>query len=378
MATTILGKVGLTPKGAWAEGTTYERLDVVSNGGSSYMSLQDNNTAALTDTSKWLQIAAKGDAFTYEDFTEAQISVLQKPATDAAAKANNVNATIADDTFIVTDRNGTQHTLSLANEATVGQLLSEVDGRISKMWINVMAEQTSALEVNGVKVVLPAHRSVLIKDPYSLLTYQDVKDTDKDPRRIARFDVHYNGFFKPTKWSFGKWNNQLLGMSSVEYIDVSGLDTSGLTSMYIMFIACSALKTLDVSGWDTSNVTSMGYMFQFCYKINNLDMSGWDLTNVTNIGNMFGNCYSLANIIFGPGWGKQTSTEASALTLDLSWCNSNNNYQLSDETWSSMLTMYDRATAGLTAMTIKIKSTANIPEEWEDSMAALGYTITKV
>ena len=41
-----------------------------------------------------------------------------------------------------------------------------------------------------------------------------------------------------------------------------------------------------------------------------------------------------------------------------------------------MLTMYDRATAGLTNMTIKVKNTTNAPENWTANMQARGYTIT--
>lgn len=62
MARTDLGKVCVTPKGAWSSGTAYEFLDIVSNGGSSYLALQDvpANTA-LTNTSYWFVLAAKGD-----------------------------------------------------------------------------------------------------------------------------------------------------------------------------------------------------------------------------------------------------------------------------------------------------------------------------
>ena len=40
MPETILGKVSVTPKGAYAAGTQYERLDAVSHGGGSWMALR--------------------------------------------------------------------------------------------------------------------------------------------------------------------------------------------------------------------------------------------------------------------------------------------------------------------------------------------------
>lgn len=107
---TVLGKVGFTPKGTWTAGTTYDRLDVVTYEGSSFLSLVAGNTAETTDATKWQQIAAKGDAgvkgdtgdtgeqgekgdaFTYDDFTEEQIAALKQPALDAAQVAEEAAA----------------------------------------------------------------------------------------------------------------------------------------------------------------------------------------------------------------------------------------------------------------------------------------------
>ena len=62
MATTTLGKVSVTPKGAWSNATAYDVLDIVSNSGSSYLAKQNVPAGtALTNTSYWLQIASKGD-----------------------------------------------------------------------------------------------------------------------------------------------------------------------------------------------------------------------------------------------------------------------------------------------------------------------------
>ncbi len=108
---TILGKVTITLCGEYVPGTAYDRLDAVSNDGSSYISRVDENTAPLTDTDAWMvsakkgekgdpftfgnftpeQLASlkgdKGDPFRFADFTDDQIDDLKKPATDAAAEA---------------------------------------------------------------------------------------------------------------------------------------------------------------------------------------------------------------------------------------------------------------------------------------------------
>jgi surface protein len=54
-----------------------------------------------------------------------------------------------------------------------------------------------------------------------------------------------------------------------------------------MFENCSSLTSLDVSGFDTSNVTSMGAMFYNCSGLTSLDLSGFDTSKVTGMNNMF-------------------------------------------------------------------------------------------
>ena len=110
---TILGKVGFSPKGEYSNKDTYDRLDVVGCNGSSYIVLKDgiSGIEPSDDKVNYMLIAAKGDkgdAFTYEDFTEEQlellkgkqgepfkyedftqeqIEALKKPAKDAATEA---------------------------------------------------------------------------------------------------------------------------------------------------------------------------------------------------------------------------------------------------------------------------------------------------
>lgn len=113
---TILGKVGFSPRGEWNGETAYERLDVVSFIGSSFVSLSDDNKAQLADATRWMPVAKKGDkgdaftyddftpeqlaklkgekgdAFIYDDFTPEQIEGLKQPATDAAQVARDAAA----------------------------------------------------------------------------------------------------------------------------------------------------------------------------------------------------------------------------------------------------------------------------------------------
>lgn len=62
MVTTVLGKVAVTPKGEWNGTTAYEKLDVVSYGGSSYLSVRDVPAGtSLSNTNYWMLLAQKGD-----------------------------------------------------------------------------------------------------------------------------------------------------------------------------------------------------------------------------------------------------------------------------------------------------------------------------
>ncbi len=60
------------------------------------------------------------------------------------------------------------------------------------------------------------------------------------------------------------------GLSNLESIDVSGIDTSKVTDMEKMFYDCRGLTELDVSGFDTSQVTVMNWMFCGCSDLTSL------------------------------------------------------------------------------------------------------------
>ena len=67
---------------------------------------------------------------------------------------------------------------------------------------------------------------------------------------------------------------------SLRSVDLSGLDTSKVTSMYCMFQGCSSLASLDLSPLDTSKVESMYDMFYNCSSLASLDLSPLDTSKV--------------------------------------------------------------------------------------------------
>lgn len=86
------------------------------------------------------------------------------------------------------------------------------------------------------------------------------------------------------------------GCSSLTSLDLSGFDTSQVADMNSMFQGCSSLTSLDLSGFDTSGVTDMRSTFRDCSNLTSLDLSGFDTSQVTDMFNMFYDCSSLASL----------------------------------------------------------------------------------
>ena len=88
------------------------------------------------------------------------------------------------------------------------------------------------------------------------------------------------------------------GCSSLASLDLSPLDTSKVTDMSGMFQGCSSLKSLNVTSFDTCKVTSMSAMFNSCTSLESLDLSSFNASSVTTMMVMFGNCPSLKSLTF--------------------------------------------------------------------------------
>ena len=80
--------------------------------------------------------------------------------------------------------------------------------------------------------------------------------------------------------------------SELTSLNLTDWNTSSVTNMEYLFDGCMCLSTLNVAGWDTSSVTAMEALFQNCYELTALDLSGWDTSAVTTMANMF---YSVCN-----------------------------------------------------------------------------------
>ncbi|EBF5175203.1 BspA family leucine-rich repeat surface protein [Listeria monocytogenes] len=110
-------------------------------------------------------------------------------------------------------------------------------------------------------------------------------------RALEELDVSHFDTSSVTNMSYMFYDNR-----NLEVLDVSNLDTSSVTNMYAMFENCTSLEELDVSNFDTSSVTSMYRVFNGCEKLKKLDVSNFDTSSVTAMVQMFRNCSALEKL----------------------------------------------------------------------------------
>ena len=133
-------------------------------------------------------------------------------------------------------------------------------------------------------------------------------------------------------------NTMFYTMNSLKNIDVSGFNTSNVTDMYAMFDQTGAIEQLDVSNFDTSNVTDMKWMFFGLNKLKKLNLTNFDTNKVTNMYGMFDAMTDVSEIKFGTNFntrnvtnmGRMFSRTSSIQQLDLSHFNTGNVTAMND------------------------------------------------
>ena len=86
------------------------------------------------------------------------------------------------------------------------------------------------------------------------------------------------------------------GLDALESIDLSGLDSSQVTTMHGMFSGCLSLDIVDLALLDSSSATDISYLLQDCELIESVDLSSWNLSCVENISGLFYGCSSLTDV----------------------------------------------------------------------------------
>ena len=163
------------------------------------------------------------------------------------------------------------------------------------------------------------------------------------------------------------------GCRGLTSLDLSRFNTSAVTSLYWMFNNCSSLTSLDLTGFDTSAVTTMDYMFYECRGLTFLDLSSFDtsaLKSSYGMQKMFDACTGLISLILGPNFFKTSQVTSVGFSSSTKWTN--------DTVVTSLVTnSYDRAAAGLSAMTLWLSANtkAALTDEQKATITAKGYTI---
>lgn len=77
-------------------------------------------------------------------------------------------------------------------------------------------------------------------------------------------------------------------------IDVSEVDNFNGLFRRLATPPIRDIVEIDVTGWDTSKVTTMGRMFFGCFKLEKIKgIEDWDISNVESMRSMFYNCEKL-------------------------------------------------------------------------------------
>ena len=94
----------------------------------------------------------------------------------------------------------------------------------------------------------------------------------------------------------GNCSQLFYNFSHCESMDLSRVNTSGMTNVNGMFQSCQSLTSLDLSTWNTANVTSMDSLFADCSSLTNIDVSSFNTECVTSMQSMFDGCMSLTEL----------------------------------------------------------------------------------
>ena len=83
-------------------------------------------------------------------------------------------------------------------------------------------------------------------------------------------------------------------LNKVEVVDISGWDTSNVTTMEDMFRKCSKLKNIiGIENLDVSKLKNANSMFYMCENLVELDLTNWNTISLENMSYMFYNCSNL-------------------------------------------------------------------------------------
>ena len=137
-----LGKVAYLSKGAYSSSTQYEKNDVVTYQGSSYVSLQATQGNTPTNTTYWQLIAEKGTKG--DTGATGQTGATGNGISSVAKTSTSSNV----DTYTITYTNGTTTTFDVTNANVVNEISSGSGNTYSCDVINELVGDIESILTN--------------------------------------------------------------------------------------------------------------------------------------------------------------------------------------------------------------------------------------
>ena len=244
--------------------------------------------------------------------------------------------------------------LDIPEGATVVDVSKNNDNTI-KMWYN-------EADANGNYDITIGSNNTIYANPSSFELFSNLTNvtsidlSNMDTSGMTNMSNMFSDNTSLTNITFGDNFNtaNVINMSGMfknctilKTIDLSSFDTSNATIMASMFMNCQGLQNLDLKSFNTSNVTNMLYMFYNCSSLTSLDLSSFNTSNVERMDAMFYNCSSLISLDLS----NFDTSKITDMTYMFNRCKSLTSINLSSFDTSNVSSLYD-AFAGLTSLKV--------------------------
>ena len=244
--------------------------------------------------------------------------------------------------------------LDIPEGATVVDVSKNSDNTI-KMWYN-------EADANGNYDITIGSNNTIYANPSSFELFSNLTNvtsidlSNMDTSGMTNMSNMFSDNTSLTNITFGNNFNtanvtNMSGMfkncTILKTIDLSSFDTSNATIFASMFMNCQDLQNLDLKSFNTSNVTSMYGMFYNCSSLTSLDLSSFNTSNVERMEGMFYNCSSLTSLDLS----NFNTSKITDMTYMFNRCKSLTNINLSSFDTSNVSSLYDTF-AGLTSLKV--------------------------
>lgn len=172
-----------------------------------------------------------------------------------------------------------------------------------------------ANDITSISAPVQGGKKIVCTDSmdYTFTALPKLKSADLsgfDTSRVTSMRSLFNSCEALTSVNLSGWTTKRVtdmadmfgGCTSLASLNLKAFNTSSVRTMDGMFTSCRALKTLDLSSFSTGRVESTRSMFASCTSLKTLDLSRFSTSAVTRCDNMFSNCAKLNELKVGTGY----------------------------------------------------------------------------